>query len=64
MATSMDPDQEVVNNADVERNWAEQAFKHAETYLRLIKAVPDHSILKLTKYVERSQWRKSDIDAK
>ena len=43
--------QSIENNAAVEASWAAVAFKHAETYFNLLKALPDPRILRLTKYV-------------
>ena len=38
------------NDARVEEQWAEQAFKHAQTYQRILGAVPDTRRLRLTPY--------------
>jgi hypothetical protein len=41
----------MVNDSRVEEGWAFTAIKHADTYFRLIQALPDPSRLRLTKYV-------------
>lgn len=40
---------EVENNPLIEKQWAVKAFQHAETYMRLLTSISDHSKIKLTK---------------
>ena len=48
------------NSQDMEVQWAEKAFKHAEVYFRLISTFPDHSRIPLTRIDENiySHFRK------
>jgi hypothetical protein len=38
------------NSVEMEMQWAEKAFRHAETYMKLLHSIEDHSKLRLTKY--------------
>ncbi|KAI9032295.1 putative polysaccharide biosynthesis protein [Hyaloraphidium curvatum] len=44
--SAIDPET-VENNPDIERQWAEKAFRHAETYMKLLSSLPAAK-LKLT----------------
>jgi hypothetical protein len=40
------------NDANLELLWAEKAFKHAETYFKILQVIKDKSKIKLTQSVE------------
>eukprot|EP00011_Vannellida_sp_DIVA3-517-6-12_P012248 CAMPEP_0114618630 /NCGR_PEP_ID=MMETSP0168-20121206/7798_1 /TAXON_ID=95228 ORGANISM="Vannella sp., Strain DIVA3 517/6/12" /NCGR_SAMPLE_ID=MMETSP0168 /ASSEMBLY_ACC=CAM_ASM_000044 /LENGTH=150 /DNA_ID=CAMNT_0001829775 /DNA_START=18 /DNA_END=470 /DNA_ORIENTATION=- len=40
----------VINDPVLEVQWAETAFKHAETYFKLLQIVPDVATMRLTRY--------------
>ena len=40
----------VINDPILEVQWAETAFKHAETYFKLLQIVPDKAAMRLTRH--------------
>ena len=43
------------NDANIELLWAEKAFKHAETFFKILQCMPDKKKIKLTQSVRRGK---------